>query len=342
MRDAIALLRTLTLPAGATSGERIVLNGDTGTIEFYDANDHLILTLSPDGIIVYDTTANQRLIISTLVGAVYSALQLRSGVASETDGGLLSLQSWNAQQDRMVLGPGQINSAGSLELAFLTAAGNDSAPSMLTVVAQTLDRVGMLRPIIDLTGSGAPQAIAQPDTVVYDLWYGLQNGVGNAPVRAGSYGRGIIDRVESNADVTLSTTAGTYTTMISSNLVTCKQNRLYKISVSTPDNLVIGGSGFAVGDTWRWRLMKDVNGAGAVPLGAQALARANVAVSQRYAMCPLFSMYSPPADSSVQFREEAAKTSGAATVTSQTNNDGGNNYVQLIVEDVGYSSSAVR
>lgn len=45
MQDPIALLQSLTLPAGATTGQRIELDGTTGEIRFYSAAGNLVLQL---------------------------------------------------------------------------------------------------------------------------------------------------------------------------------------------------------------------------------------------------------------------------------------------------------
>lgn len=47
MRSLFAALRTLTLPAGVTSGQRIVLDGINGLILVYDANNDLIAYMAP-------------------------------------------------------------------------------------------------------------------------------------------------------------------------------------------------------------------------------------------------------------------------------------------------------
>jgi hypothetical protein len=52
MRSLIASLRTLVLPFGATTGSRIVLDGVTGQILVYDANDDLRFRLNPSGGII--------------------------------------------------------------------------------------------------------------------------------------------------------------------------------------------------------------------------------------------------------------------------------------------------
>src|SRR5262245_9942868 len=57
MRDIIATLRTLTLPFGATSGKRIVLDGVNGTITVYDADGDIRIRLgsSSQGILELGT-----------------------------------------------------------------------------------------------------------------------------------------------------------------------------------------------------------------------------------------------------------------------------------------------
>ncbi len=45
MQDPIALLQSLTLPAGATTGARIELDGTTGEIRFYSTAGNLVLQL---------------------------------------------------------------------------------------------------------------------------------------------------------------------------------------------------------------------------------------------------------------------------------------------------------
>jgi hypothetical protein len=57
MLDPIALLQSLTLPAGAISGQRIVLDGTQGNIRIYDAANHLVVLIDPVGFIeLYSTT----------------------------------------------------------------------------------------------------------------------------------------------------------------------------------------------------------------------------------------------------------------------------------------------
>lgn len=47
MRSLIAALRSLTLPNGATTGQRIVIDADNGVVLVYDVNNNLIASLTP-------------------------------------------------------------------------------------------------------------------------------------------------------------------------------------------------------------------------------------------------------------------------------------------------------
>lgn len=60
MRSILAALRSLVLPAGATSGQRIVLDGVNGLISVYDSSGDLRLQIQPSNpeLIVYDTDGN--------------------------------------------------------------------------------------------------------------------------------------------------------------------------------------------------------------------------------------------------------------------------------------------
>lgn len=47
------VLSSLTIPFGATSGERIVINGATGTITGYGPTDRVTFVIAPNGIFMY-------------------------------------------------------------------------------------------------------------------------------------------------------------------------------------------------------------------------------------------------------------------------------------------------
>lgn len=57
MNESIPLT-SLTLPAGAVSGARIVLDGTTDTIQMFDAANHLVVQLDPTGLIAGNDLSN--------------------------------------------------------------------------------------------------------------------------------------------------------------------------------------------------------------------------------------------------------------------------------------------
>lgn len=59
MKSWIASLRRLVLPFGATTGQRIFLDGDTGVIQIFNASNQLEAEIAPGGVItVYNTSLN--------------------------------------------------------------------------------------------------------------------------------------------------------------------------------------------------------------------------------------------------------------------------------------------
>ena len=65
MIDIIALLQTLTLPAGATTGARIELGQTPGTIKIFNSSGQLVGELDPTGVItVFDPAAGSKIEIS--------------------------------------------------------------------------------------------------------------------------------------------------------------------------------------------------------------------------------------------------------------------------------------
>ena len=191
MRSAIASLRSLTLPYGSTSGQRIVLDGVNGTISVYDENGDLLIQMSPEGFAVFDADGNPRVTMGTLFEAAYSVISFWSAAFEESTQGLLSLTDYG-KQNRMVLAPGQQSSKGSLEITLLSTAYDNSNPSMIQAVGLTIDDAASPRPLIDLTGASQPDEDLLPRTVVYDLWYGMPNQITEAPDMVGSYGRGVV------------------------------------------------------------------------------------------------------------------------------------------------------
>jgi hypothetical protein len=222
-----AVLRSLTLPAGITTGQRIELDGINGEIRIYDSNNDLLFSLSPDGLIVYDGDGNTRLSIGTLFETAYSVLSLWSAAFEETTQGLLSLTDYD-KTNRMVLAPGQQSSKGSLEWCLESTAYDNTLPSLLQAVALTLDDAASPRPIIDLTGASCPAETQYPHTVAYDVQYGTPNQFHEAPNSNGSYPRGVICVGERTTALNYEAEA-TVLTAPSCELIS---GRRYKISIS--------------------------------------------------------------------------------------------------------------
>jgi hypothetical protein len=140
-------------------------------------------------------------------------------------------------------------------------------------------------------------------------------------VRAGDY-VGVVDFEQETADVTLSTTAGTYTDVVVGNPIAVRAGRRYKITSSGGDNLLIGGSSFASTDAWKQKFLVD-EGAGyiALPLdGESYVARGVAAAATRYPIPVKVAYYVPAADD---------------TVTSVLDTGTGPCPLTLTVEDIG-------
>jgi hypothetical protein len=147
--------------------------------------------------------------------------------------------------------------------------------------------------------------------------------------------KGVIGRAEITSDTTLSTTAGTYSTIISTGALPLLAGRLYKVTAVIGAYLLVGGSGNAVNDTWRFRIYRDVAGGGAATMRTNAAGRINAANGGVVTLPVMSGTFSPAANNNVDFQVHGAKTAGASTVTSTVSVDGGEGYSQILVEDIG-------
>lgn len=339
MHSAMAALRTLTLPYGATSGQRIILDGTNGTISVYDTNGVLLFTLSPTGIQVYDTAGNRRFWFAIPGGSFpnpYSLLAMNTARSDESRAAIVSLYD-TGLRNRMVITPGE-NGKGTLEWTLIPAIFDNGFPSMIQAVAASLVDPGNLRPLVDLTGAAAMDEAHRIRTVVYDLWYGTPNGYGEVPTQISSYPRGNIYSNSNVNNITLSTTANAYTTVIENAAdISLVGGRRYEHIFSGGSNLLAGGSGFTTSDFWTLKLQVSTNSGGswADVEGAAYIARAQVAQSMRYAIPPVIRWYDPPADSSTtRFRWQSSMASGAATVTSSLISGAATPF-RMLIKDVG-------
>lgn len=110
MRSILAALRSLVLPAGATSGQRIVLDGVNGLISVYDASNDLRLQIQPASpeLIIYDDSGNVLLAVNDTPGSGEGILSVEIPTGSPTALGI-SLQQQGDTGLRF-----SVNGSGSL------------------------------------------------------------------------------------------------------------------------------------------------------------------------------------------------------------------------------------
>lgn len=338
MRSFIAALRSLVLPWGATSGARIVLDGVNGRILVYDSNGALAADIIPGfGFEVWDPSGNLRARFSSPLAGAYSAVQFWTGVLEETNQALITLSDFGTM-NRLVIAPGEQSSKGGIEWTLTSAPNDDSQGAMLQAVCLTLNDAGDLRPIIDLTGASAPSEGVQPRTVIYDLWAGTPNGYGEAPTMLQSMGRGVVAYAQSTGNISIGAVASPSAYVdgqIASN-VPVKAGRRYRLTASGWFDWVTGGSGWAIGDLFWFRIQVD-EGAGYVPLTKEGFTqfRTNVAVVGRWAVPTLIGYYDATADGTPDFKFSAKKQAGATTVTMVVTENGGLQPGTLLIEDIG-------
>lgn len=143
----------IVLPYGAESGQRIVFDGNTGTITFYDENDDQVILFTPDALSIGDLmTPGNRVTIDPLGGIRFrngtdalvsildqNGLTLRDAVsglvvASLQNDGSLKLVDPNGTDDIELLTSG----TGTLATPGYTSATEASPGSSLVVPATTV------------------------------------------------------------------------------------------------------------------------------------------------------------------------------------------------------------
>lgn len=302
MRDDLANIQVLIIPGGATTGQRIVIDGIAGTITVYDSSNAI-----------------------TMRFGIARAIELSSGDASESS--LADIQS-------SVLGAGSTRRLSTV-IESPTFSGRDKA--IIDLNSESFD--GTIDALIRHTA-----ITHQFDGIVADpiLKIGDQfSGDADIQLANRSLPRGVVDYVNVNGDVALSATAGTYTTLVTGNAITCRAGRLYRVTCIPGAYLISAGSGFAASDTWRMKLERDI-GSGFVSMARNKAMRPNVAVASVQESVPLIGHFSPSSTTSATFRARAAKTTGAGTVTSTVSVDGGEGEIELSIEDIGPSSGALH
>lgn len=149
MRSLIAALRNLTLPNGATSGTRIVLNADKGVILLFNSDDQLIASIAPadaaDGSYLAGITAYALLVDdppfseSTVINISGPQITFNTGreeTPSFTVPGLI--QADDSGSDRpaffRVRGPSYSQTKKTAELFFESSPPDDSANPIIHVI----------------------------------------------------------------------------------------------------------------------------------------------------------------------------------------------------------------
>jgi len=335
VRSIIASLRSLTLPFGATSGKRIELDGVNGTIEVYDVDGDLRVRIgqSSNGSIELGTGDPDELLMGDLTAYPTS-------IASDP-----------ARQLQIVLESPRFSGGADISTIVLNGESFDhSIPSSMgfyTDVYDFYDHVSGATAVV--TFHGAVIAIGDlstqnnldvdgnanvDGTLTVD---GTSTLTGDVSVAGRSISRGIVGYAERTTDLTLSTTAGTLSTLCEDTTVSLINGHQYLITQFGGSNLLIGGSGFAATDQWNMKLQHDL-GSGYIDIvkggASRLMTRGYPAISTRYHIPPMSAVYTASATGTVPFRSQAAKQVGAATVTSVMESASGANPFILMVEDL--------
>jgi hypothetical protein len=334
MKSTIASLRELTLPFGATSGGRIVLDGTNGTILMYDTNGDLFMLIEPTlGLVFVDPDLDTRLAIGAESGN-YTVITFRDSNGDNPARLYYGAIPGSNNYRHVTLSSPEVGVTPFFQRLLMTTpypSGNLTDNPLFQVDTGFLNPSGA-QPIIDLTGFSDPALEAI--VAVGDIKLAASQGAGNAPVLGGSYPRGIIVYAETNSDINFSLTTNAQTTLIETAAVNITAGRHYKITFTGADNILFGGSGQAIGDTARVRLERGISGVYQA-LASQVSYRNVTAAANRYPFMPLTWDYTPTGNATVSWRVRGTRTVGAGTVQVSMANDGGNNMTQLFVEDMG-------
>lgn len=285
MDSKFGSLRSLSLPFGATSGQRIVLNGDTGEI------------------IIYDSAGREKLLLSPKDQDNEAAFDIFDNAGT------------------------RVAKVNELGIIFYDASGNRTssvARNLITFTDPTthniitnIDDTGLT--VTDPGGSGKFSQLFAADGSVnaFDYWDFLASRF---------IGKGEEGYNSTPLSVTLSTTAGTFTDLISVT-VPCVSGRKYKVTFQGFD-LLSGGSGFATTDQWLLEVL-----AGATILNGVKW-NANVAIAGRYSVPTITGRFVAGSTGNVTFKARGTKSVGAATVTSSVEADA-NHLISILVENMG-------
>lgn len=207
MRSILANLRTLVLPAGATTGARIVLDGVNGVITIYNAFDVIVAQIDADGFQAFDETAGPGADTARL-GA--GQLFLATNNAEESEAAVLTASTVGLNSDDSIRGILTIESA---EFAQGSAA--------IHLVSESVNATTVPQPVISFDELGAV-----PQTPV-DICVNASTGTGGRSLGQGILRGGFFEDTTDDS----SRAAGADTDMTITPTDTIRAGRAYRFYV---------------------------------------------------------------------------------------------------------------
>jgi hypothetical protein len=231
MRSLFAVLRSLVLPAGATTGTRIVLDGVNGRIEVYDASDDLIIRIDgTDGVVLFDASGADRLQLTKPSVGFGSPIVISSGAAGEVQPAFISTNTGSfSGQDvlQLAISAPEIG-ADNLSLRIFSVEDPALAgeAALFLVDSTALDGPGHV--FYDFANNSTFDNTDGGVVVSDDFWIGDSLGnAGQPPTQRQSLPRGVLDIDSGNANV--GPTSGTTELTLRSVTATVAANRRIRL-----------------------------------------------------------------------------------------------------------------
>lgn len=263
MKSLIASLRALTLPFGAGTGQRIVLDGVSGIISIYNAANQLVMEIEGPGITMYDG-AFPRIQMDTASGAIFAydntgditlrideaglilyenavekvildaatfpGIRVLTGVVNEDGGGALTASGVDSDFVRASLVGGEMNGNGGFIIEMV--GWNDATKAPLMKLSTEQYSGSEADAYIDAT---APGLAGNTRTVIAadDFWIGTNHGTNADPTRKYSLPRGVLKSATITASVAVAASP-TETDIGLSVTFTAEAERHYRFVLAIP------------------------------------------------------------------------------------------------------------
>lgn len=111
MRDSFPFIDVLVLPVDAGTGERIVLDGTTGVIEFYNSANELVMQLDEMGVEVFDNTSGAAsALFTTEAGSIagFGSVPPTLGGATWLPANIYADLNLSSLGELLILGPNRV------------------------------------------------------------------------------------------------------------------------------------------------------------------------------------------------------------------------------------------